>query len=71
MKWLSNGKPPSERPWDNYLNGTLEERLIKSKESRKWYESCIVGKPQATETYTVEQLENMGMVGYYRRAEDE
>lgn len=32
---------------------------------KKWLEGKVLGKPKATDTYTVEDLEGMGMVGVY------
>lgn len=31
----------------------------------EWINRNVIGRPQATETYTVEQLEAMGMIGIY------
>ncbi len=39
-----------EEAWVNYL---------------KWLEGKIIGDPQATETYTVDELKEMGFVGVY------
>ncbi len=32
-----------------------------------WARGFLIGRPQPTATYSVEQLEAMGMVGIYRR----
>lgn len=37
----------------------------------EWVRQNIVGKPQATEHYTSEQLEQMGMVGIYSNEKPE
>ncbi len=33
---------------------------------RRLYDSMTKGRPQATEVYTVEELEDMGMIGLYK-----
>jgi len=38
-----------------FIDLTYEERLI-----------YLIGPPKATKTYSVEELENMGMIGLYR-----
>lgn len=36
----------------------------------KWLKDKLIGRPKATETYTAEQLEAMGMIGIYAQPEE-
>ena len=47
---FKNGQEAIEQSWKNYQN---------------WINKNVIGPPKATETYTVEQLEEMKMVGLY------
>lgn len=49
---ISNGEAAMENEWQQHL---------------KWVNQNIIDRPQATDHYTVEQLENMGMVGIYAK----
>lgn len=35
-----------------------------------WINENVIGPPKGTDHYTVEQLEEMGMIGIYAAAED-
>jgi hypothetical protein len=48
---------------------TVEDVQRENERIRKFYASLIMGRPQATEKYTVEELEEMGYKGYYREEE--
>ena len=37
----------------------------------EWINRNVIGRPKATEAYTVEQLEAMGMIGIYAPLESE
>lgn len=47
-----NGPSAIEAAWERHL---------------EWVNSNVIGRPKATEKYTVEELENMGMIGIYAR----
>lgn len=47
---------------ESYLDALRREREL--------YDRLIKGRPQATDTYTVEQLEAMGMIGLYEQKEE-
>jgi hypothetical protein len=72
MRFLSNTyDPTTEGAKESFFGG------IKDPQSRneawanylEWVDAHVIGEPQATRTYTVEELKKMGMVGVY--AEDE
>lgn len=66
MKFLSNTHDPKDKNARMYVarrfNETPEEAW---RWHRKWLKGKVIGDPQATEAYTVEQLKEMGMVGVY------
>lgn len=63
MEWLSNIYDP--------LKPDAQARLGKQwKRHLDWHSEHIVGRPKATERYTTEQLEVMGMIGIYARDEE-
>lgn len=41
------------------------------KEHRDLWDRFIKGRPQATDTYTVEELETMGMSGLYKEDDND
>ena len=63
MKWLSN---------------TYKEEVVDVpigwaglKQQARWlHKPHVIGRPQATSAYTVEELETMGMVGVYEEDEN-
>lgn len=66
LVWETNFHNPYVNPeWT--LRGSIDETFEKALERDKaLYDSMITGPPKATDTCTVEQLEDMGMVGLYR-----
>lgn len=52
---MFNGPSAMKAAWDRHLS---------------WINSNVIDKPKATDTYTVEQLEAMGMVGVYAPVAD-
>ena len=71
MKWLTNTHDPNDPHAPMYVVRTLDETY-----EGAWRNHCeylsdkIIGRPQATSKYAVEQLEEMGMVGVYAREDD-
>ena len=49
---MLNGQSAIDMEWQHHLD---------------WVNQNLIGEPQATEFYTVEQLKNMGMVGIYSK----
>lgn len=58
-EWVTNDVPPAVAA----RHMTMKDRERHS----RWRAQFIEGRPQATEHYTTEQLEAMGLVGLYRR----
>ena len=67
MKFLSNTyNPNDEDKAKMYL--VLNFRESREDEWQRWLDwlkGKVIGRPQASDTYTVEQLEAMGLVGVY------
>lgn len=64
MKWTSNTGGDGK-----YISRRVEETQKEATEAYwKWRRQFTQGGPQATETYSVEELEQQGMVGLYRPA---
>ena len=57
MKWMTNTYLPKNK--DEF--SLIDERP----DDKTWLIGKIIDRPQATSTYTVEQLEKMGYVGVY------
>lgn len=70
MKWLTNHYMPKDPSFkiDPYERGVSRREQILWE--REWLKDKIIGRPKATDAYTVEQLEEMEYVGVYAR-EDE
>lgn len=65
MRWVTNSPNPYE---PGYLPVRLKHETMRDAVLRDRYlwDRTIKGRPQATDnTYTVEQLEEMGMYGLY------
>lgn len=66
MKYLSNTYSPKLSDAPNYIFRRMHETPKEAWQNYlSWLDNKIIGRPQATEKYTVEQLEEMGMVGVY------
>lgn len=60
-KWISNTYDPDGayiKDWTFLSNQSPKEYV-------NWVNQFVRGRPMATEHYTVEQLEEMGMIGLY------
>ena len=66
MRFLCNTYDPKDIRNKRYLttppHETPEDAL---RHHLEWLKDKVIGEPQATETYTVEQLKEMGLVGVY------
>lgn len=64
LVWRTNFKNPYELLYTPSTLGdeTYAEAL---NHARALYDRFIKGRPQATDAYTVEELESMGMIGLY------
>ena len=58
LKWLTNTRDPK-----NFSGDTLHRQ---EQEALEYLENKIIGRPKATERYSVEELEAMGLVGVYK-----
>ena len=68
MKFLTNTHDPKDKYAKMYVAHSLYETPAEAWAHHvEWLKDKIIGEPQATETYTVEQLKEMGMVGVYRK----
>lgn len=66
LVWKTNYSNPYEShhmPMRYGIEETFSQALQRE---RRFYDSMIKGKPQATDSYTVEELEAMGMIGLYK-----
>lgn len=76
LKFLSNTYNPNlpnarmyfTTSYEGYLNPDLGN--YEYEQYLKWINENIVGEPQGSDTYTVEQLKEMGYIGIYKQ-EDE
>ncbi len=66
MKWLSNTYNPKNTDARYYairdFNETQEEAWQRH---LNWLKEKVIDRPKATEAYTVEELEEMNLVGVY------
>ena len=68
MKWLSNTHDPSSPDWTTYIHVRSDQSWESAIDSHMdWLEDKIIGEPQATNRYSVEELKQMGMVGVYTK----
>lgn len=66
MRFLSNTSNPSDPMADIYVIRGIDQSQREAVASwREWLKGKVIGRPQASFKYTVEQLEAMGMVGVY------
>ncbi len=66
MKWLSNIHDPKDPQAQMYVARSFHETPEEAwAHHQEWLKGKVIGEPQATEAYTVEQLKAMGMVGVY------
>ena len=68
MEFLTNTHDPKDKHAKMYVaRSTYETTDVAWAHHIEWLKDKIIGEPQATEAYTVEQLKEMGMVGVYRK----
>lgn len=66
MRFLSNTYDPSKLEARVFIVRYGDETQQQAWENHLyWLSGKIIGDPQATETYTVQQLKDMNMVGVY------
>jgi len=76
-RFLSNINDPRKPNARRYFHGSYNAFMDKSGHSAadewrhhmEWVNANVIDRPKATDTYTVEQLEAMNMVGIYAPAE--
>lgn len=67
MEWLTNTYNPNAANWADTVHAKNgQSRLEAARSLRQWLSDKQIGDPKPTDTYTVEQLRKMGMVGVYR-----
>jgi hypothetical protein len=68
MRYLTNLYDPTRLDALGQIERIPGETWTEAREHyREWLHGKIIGEPQATETYTVEQLKAMHMVGIYAK----
>lgn len=73
MKFLSNTYNPHLPMARRYFNTSYEGHIdlqigdFEWQEHLKWINENIIGEPMPSDTYTVEQLKEMGMIGIYKK----
>jgi hypothetical protein len=66
MRFISNTHNPKDKYARRYVVRSFHEPPEQAWQHHlEWLDGKIIGRPQATETYTVEQLEAMDLVGVY------
>ena len=69
MKFLSNIYDPKDKNAKMYISCHFDETQDEAWCLHcEWLKDKIIGDPQATSYYTVQQLKDMGMVGVYSNA---
>jgi hypothetical protein len=63
MIWVSN--EPKDPARQKSLAPTVEGNAEKMPAYLEWRSRLIEGRPKATNAFTVEQLESMGIIGLY------
>lgn len=67
MKWLANLHNPEDENWKKYVAvapGETQEQAYA--DYLKWLDGKIIADPEPSDTYTVEQLKAMNIVGVYK-----
>jgi hypothetical protein len=68
MRWLSNAHNPEDPYASMYVVRLFPQSQEEAWRSHlDWLRDKVIGKPKETEKYTVEELEEMEMVGVYSR----
>jgi hypothetical protein len=58
LKWLTNGSKDCKK---DYFCRSQEELEY----YHEWLKDKVIGEPKASDTYTVEDLKKIGMIGIY------
>jgi hypothetical protein len=69
-EWLTNTYDPEDTYASQvhcYMTRDFSQRSREWQEHLNWISKHDIGLPKATETYSVEQLQKMRMVGIYRK----
>jgi len=65
-RFLTNIRNPKDMNAKIYISRRIDETQEQAWINHlKWLEGKVIGDPQSTEAYTVEQLKEMGFVGVY------
>ena len=68
MEFLTNTHDPKDKYAKMYVARSIYETPEEAWAHHvEWLKDKVIGEPQATEAYTVEQLKEMGLVGVYRK----
>ena len=68
MEFLTNTHDPKDKYAKMYVARSIHETQEQAWAHHvEWLKDKVIGEPQATEAYTVEQLKQMGLVGVYRK----
>ena len=68
MEFLTNTHDPKDKCAKMYVARSIHETPAEAWAHHvEWLKDKVIGDPQATEAYTVEQLKEMGLVGVYRK----
>lgn len=66
LRWLSNTHDPKDPNAKEYVATFIGQSREQAWEMhQRWLAGKLIGKPQATAFYSVEELEEMGIVGVY------
>ena len=66
MKWLSNLYNPRLADAKMFVSTMSHEAQNEAwQRQENWLKDKIIGRPQGTQKYSVEQLEQMGYIGVY------
>lgn len=68
MKWLTNTHDPKDKDWKMYVTTRIgETRQQACANHLEWLDGKIIADPEPSDTYTVEQLKAMNIVGVYKQ----